>query len=74
MIAVTRRQKIEGLAAIDRFERAGIQHVNRVGRFRIRVDFAEIPGALAKTAVVIHARPIFVRHHRSDRVRLPSLR
>ena len=59
MIAMARRQKIEGFRAIDRFERPGVQHVNRVHRFWICVNLAEIPGALAKTAIVIHLRPFF---------------
>src|SRR6266403_3535120 len=57
VIAVTRGQKIESFAAVDRAKRARIQNVNGIGGFRVRVNFAEIPGALTKPAVVVPARP-----------------
>src|SRR4030095_13690973 len=57
VVAVARRQEIECLAAIDRFECAGVQHVDGVGRFWVRVNLAEIPGPLAKTAILVNSRP-----------------
>ena len=57
MVAVSRGQKRKALAAIDRFEESRVQQVKRIGRFRIGVNFAEIPRALPETAVVIYARP-----------------
>ena len=57
MITVPAGEKRECLAAVHGAKRARVQNVNRVGRFRVRVNLAEIPGALAEAAVVVHARP-----------------
>src|SRR5262249_46211899 len=37
---------------------ACVYQVNRVRRFWVRVNFAEIPGTLTKSAVVIYSRPM----------------
>src|SRR5215472_545056 len=58
MISVTRGHEIEGLSAINRFKQSGVQQINRVGRFRVGIDFAEIPGTLTKSAIVIHSSPM----------------
>ena len=66
MIAMTRGKQVEGLPAIDRFERARVQHINRVRRFRVRVDFAEVPGALTEPPIVIHLRPFLAAIFRAE--------
>ena len=55
---MARREKVESLAAIDRAEEPGVQDIESVGRARVRVDLAEIPGTLTKTEVVIDLRPV----------------
>ena len=74
MIAVARGEKIERLAAIDRAEEPGVQDVDRVGRTRVRVDLAEIPGALTEAEVVIDLRPVVAAVFGAERCRLPSPR
>ena len=58
MIAVTRGQESEIFPTIDRFKKPGVYKVNRVRGLRVSINFAEIPGALAKPAIVIHASPM----------------
>ena len=58
MIAVTRGQESEIFSTIDRFKESGVYQVNCVRGFRVCINFAEIPGALTKPAIVIHASPV----------------
>src|SRR6516164_2837751 len=58
MISVPRGHEAECLSAIDRFKEACVYQINRVCRFWVRVNFAEVPGALAKSAVIIYSRPM----------------
>ena len=57
MISVRRGKQLEALAAVVGAERAGVEHVHRVGRLRIGEDVSEVPGALAITLIVVDARP-----------------
>ena len=57
MIAVRRRQEIEGLAAVLRAEHPGVERVDRVGLPGIGEDVAEVPGALAEPLVAVDPRP-----------------
>src|SRR5450432_1343211 len=66
MIAVARGEKVEGLAAIDRTEESGIQDVDRIGRARVRVDFAEIPGALPEAQAVVDPGPVVAAIFRAE--------
>ena len=59
MVAMRRRQQVERAASIGGAEHPRIQHVDRVGRFRIGEDVAEVPRALAQPPVFIHADPVF---------------
>ena len=57
MIAMRRGQQLKRLPAISGTKGAGIEHVHRVGVLRIGKDVHVVPGALAITLVVVHARP-----------------
>src|SRR5437899_3921631 len=61
VISVPGGQKVECFAAVDRAKCTCIQKINRIRRFRICVNFAEVPGALPKTAIFIYATPMFSR-------------
>ena len=61
MIAVRRRQQLEGLAAIVGAERAGVQHIHGVHLFGIGEHVTEIPCTLAVAIIVVHARPRVAR-------------
>src|ERR1700730_7420919 len=58
MISMSRGEQCEILSAIDRTKQSRIQKINRIGRFWIGVNFAEIPSALSKTAILVNARPM----------------
>ena len=58
VIAVTRGQESEIFSTIDRSKESGVYKVNCVGGLRVSINFAEIPGALTKPAIVIRARPM----------------
>ena len=58
MISMPRGQQIKSFTAVDRTEEPGVHEIQRVRRFRISVNFAEIPGALAESPVVVHTRPM----------------
>src|SRR5206468_10531106 len=58
VIAVTRWQQIKSFSAINRTKQPGVQKVNCVSGFRVSIDFAEIPGALPKAAVIIYTGPM----------------
>ncbi|MGH9550782.1 MAG: hypothetical protein ACRD3W_15480 [Terriglobales bacterium] len=58
MIAVTRGQESEIFSTINRFKKSCVYKVNCVCGFRVSINFAEVPGALAKPAIVIHASPM----------------
>src|SRR5947208_16591554 len=55
MIAVTRGQKSEIFSTVNRFKKSCVYKVNCVCGSRVSINFAKIPGALAKPAVVIRA-------------------
>ena len=57
MIAVAGGKETKRFCSVNGFERASVQHINGVGRFGVRINLAEIPGALTKTAVVVHFCP-----------------
>ena len=57
MVAVRRRQQFEGLAAVGGTERAGIQHIHRVGLLGIGEHVHVIPGALPIALIVVDAGP-----------------
>src|SRR5438874_717035 len=58
VIAVTRWQQIKGFAAINRTKQPGVHEINCVSGLWISINFAEIPGALPKAAVIIYTGPM----------------
>src|SRR5258708_14243708 len=58
VIAVTGWQQIKSFSAINRTKQPGVQKINRVSGFRVSINFAKIPGALPKPAVIIYTGPM----------------
>src|SRR5580700_10617061 len=58
MIAMGRGQETKRSAAISRAIQTGVQDIDGVGRFRISINFAEIPCPLPETAIIVHAGPM----------------
>src|SRR5260370_27604666 len=58
MISMSRGEQREIFSAIDRTKQSRIHKINRIRRFWIGVNFAEIPGALPKTAILVNAGPM----------------
>src|SRR5436853_3078473 len=58
VVAVPRRQEIEGLAAVGRAEQTRVLRIDRVEALRVGEDRGKIPGALSEPAVVVHAPPV----------------
>src|SRR5437879_12314692 len=59
VVSMWRGQQVKPSPAIYGAKHSGVKHVNRVRRFGIGKDVGEIPGALAKTAILVHAHPVF---------------
>src|SRR5215831_7186838 len=58
MVAMARRQELEGLAAVGGPEQAGVLGVYGISVLRVRENGGEVPGALAEPSVIIDALPV----------------
>src|ERR1700730_3369884 len=58
MISMSRGEQREIFSAIHRTKQSRVHQIHRVSRFWIGVNFAEIPGALPKTSILVNARPM----------------